>query len=250
MKKLIFFKKIRVKMLLLCLSAVSGAQVLAEQSQSSQMQSSNLIQLSRTEITQQAVNYVEQLFPKPQVGELSYQAVPLDRRIKIKPCDQPLQYVIPGKATLNKRTTVQVSCQGPKYWNLYVQVKVKRMVPMVVAKHNLAPGTVINSENIAVIMKDASQVRGRALQSADSLYGAKASRYVTAGQPVTMRKVCLVCNGDSVTIVAKLKGLQVKSTGISQQNGSLGDNIAILNSRSNKRIEAKVVAVNRVEINI
>lgn len=236
---LIFFNKIHVKLIYLTVLVLTTTQVVAEQAQ-----------LTREQISQQAVNYVEQLFPKPQVGELSYQAVPLDRRIKIKPCDTPLQFVIPGKATLNKRTTVQVSCQSPKYWNLYVQVKVKRMVPMVVAKVNLAPGTVISEQNIAVILKDASQVRGRSLQTADKLYGAKASRYVTAGQAVTMRKVCLVCNGDNVTIVAKLKGLQVKSTGISQQNGSLGDNIAILNSRSNKRIEAKVVAVNRVEINI
>jgi flagella basal body P-ring formation protein FlgA len=82
------------------------------------------------------------------------------------------------------------------------------------------------------------------------LAGAKTSRYISAGQAVTMRQVCLVCKGDPVTVIAKIKGLQVKTSGISQQNGSLGDNIAILNTRTSKRIEARVVAVNRVEINI
>ena len=51
-------------------------------------------------------------------------------------------------------------------------------------------------------------------------------------------------------IIAKIKGLQVKTSGIAQQNGSLGDNIAILNTRSKKRIDARVTAVNRVEIKI
>jgi len=243
MKKLIFFTKIRAKTLLLpLLLFVCGSTVANTHD--------DLTQFNSQQISDKAVEYVQGLFPMPKVGELSYKAVPLDRRIKIKPCGKPLQFIIPGKATLNKRTTVQVSCAGPKYWNLYVQVKVKRLVPMVVAKNNIAPGTVLNSDNLMVILKDASQVRGRALQTTKTLVGAKSSRYITSGQAVTLRKVCLVCTGDKVTVIAKVKGLQVKTSGISQQNGSLGDNIAILNARTNKRIEAKVVAVNRVEINI
>lgn len=214
------------------------------------VQNEPLETLTPEQISAKAIAYIENLFPKPAVGELTYEAVSLDRRIKIKPCGQSLQLQIPGKSNLKKRTTVQMSCPGPKPWNLYVQVKIKRMMPMVVAKNNLAPGTLLSYNNISVIMKDASQIRGRTLTKPNTLYGARSSRYISAGQAVTLRQICLVCKGDSVTVIAKIKGLQVKTSGIAQQNGSLGDNIAILNRRSSKRIEARVVAVNRVEINI
>jgi flagella basal body P-ring formation protein FlgA len=242
MKKLMFFIKIAVKILLLSLIPLNHG--LAS------TQAIELNQYTSKQITAKAVAYVQELFPQPQLGELSFQAVPLDRRIKIKPCADELKMTIPGSATLNKRTTVQVSCQSLKHWNIYVQVKVKKMIPMVVARGNLAPGTLITHSNVSVILKDASQVRGRSLTDPAPLFGAKTSRYITSGQAVTQRQICLVCKGDHVTVIARIKGLQVKTSGISQQNGSLGDNIAILNTRTSKRIKARVVAVNKVEINI
>jgi flagella basal body P-ring formation protein FlgA len=254
MKKLIYFilNPLKTVILTLCLFIYATA-TLADSSAIKAGTASTIKSaktLSPEEIGEKAVAYVSGLFPEPEVGELSYKFVPLDKRIKIKPCDDDLHLAIPGSSSLSKRTAVQISCHSPKSWNLYVQVKITKMIPVVVAKHNLAPGSVITNDSVAVIMKDSTQIRGRALRQPRQLFGAKASRYITAGQAVTLRQVCLVCKGDMVTVVAKLKGLKVKTTGISQQNGSLGDNIAILNSRTNKRIDARVVAVNRVEINI
>lgn len=246
MKKLINFIKIPAKILLLGIFVAP----LSYPAMATPSDNEQLTTYTREQISAKAIEYVENLFPAPEVGELTYEAVSLDKRIKIKPCGQPLRIQIPGKANLKKRTTVQMNCPGPKPWNLYVQVKIKRMMPMVVAKNNLAPGTLLSDNNISVIMKDASQIRGRTLNTPNTLYGARSSRYISAGQPVTLRQICLVCKGDAVTVIAKIKGLQVKTSGIAQQNGSLGDNIAILNRRSSKRIEARVVAVNRVEINI
>ena len=242
MKKLIFFtvKPLKYVILALCLS-VQATPLSKPVSNGT---------LTPSIITKEAMNYVKTLFPAPEQGELSYQAVPLDRRIKIKPCDKQLQYSIPSNAALSKQTTVLVRCATDRPWSLYVQVKIKTLLPIVVARSSMAPGTLISAGNVTTVLKDASLVRGRVLQNIKVLAGAKTSRYISAGQAVTMRQVCLVCKGDSVTVIAKIKGLQVKTSGIAQQNGSLGDNIAILNSRTSKRIEARVVAVNRVEINI
>jgi flagella basal body P-ring formation protein FlgA len=241
MKMLIFFIKNALKVLIstTCLLQFNVAMA--------NVQSKNI---EKQQIEQQAVDYVQSLFPPPKSGKLSYKVVPLDRRIKIKPCDSPLQLNIPGSATLDKQTTVRVRCTSGKAWNLYVQVRITQLLRVVVAKVNLSPGTVINENNVMVMLKDSHQIRGRTLQHIKTLQGAKASRHISAGQAVTLRQVCLVCKGDNVTIIATFKGLQVKTSGIAQQNGSLGDNIVILNARSNKRVDARVVAVNRVEIKI
>ena len=206
--------------------------------------------ITEQQIIETAIQHVKTLFPQPEIGTLSFAAVPIDHRIKIKPCNQPLKAKIPNKASLNKRTTVQISCDSPKHWKMYIQIKIQRIMPMVVAKSDLASGTMLSTNNLIIIMKDSSQIRGRILHQPDILYGARVSRYIRAGQPITMRQICLVCKGDNVTIIAKIKGLQIKTSGIAQQSGSLGDNIAILNKSSGKRIEAKVIAVNQVQVNI
>ncbi|MCJ8269208.1 MAG: flagellar basal body P-ring formation chaperone FlgA [Psychrosphaera sp.] len=206
MKKLIFFILNPLKTVILTLCLFTYATAALANSTTINTGTASTINSAKTlthlEIGEKAVAYVKALFPAPEVGELSYKFVPLDRRIKIKPCDDDLHLAIPGSASLSKRTAVQISCHSPKSWNLYVQVKITKMIPVVVAKHNLAPGSVITSDSVAVIMKDSTQIRGRALQQPRQLFGAKASRYITAGQAVTLRQVCLVCKGDMVTIVA------------------------------------------------
>lgn len=203
-----------------------------------------------TQIVQLAEDYVKDLFPSPEEGQTHYQGVALDKRIKINPCVAPLQISIPGSAKLTKQTTVLLRCPDSTSWSLYVQVKILQQVPIVVAQSTLAPGTVLGEEHLTTMMVDISQIRGLTLKDPGPLLGAKISRFISAGQPVTMSQVCLVCQGDNVTVIAKLKGLRVKTSGISQQSGSLGDNIAILNQRTSKRIKARVVGVNQVEINL
>lgn len=242
MKKL---KKFIVKSHYFAAYAVLALLSISVQSTDQTLQSYNAEQIEAM-----AQQYVENLFPPPQEGKTEYHTLPLDKRINIKPCAAPLQISIPGSATLSKQTTVLLRCPDDVGWNLYVQVRIKQMIPVVVSRTTLAPGTVISEDNVSTMMVDISQIRGQTLKEPSPLIGAKISRYVAAGQAVTLRQVCLVCKGDSVTVVAKLNGLQVKTTGISQQNGSLGDNIAILNQRTSKRIKATVVAVNRVEVNL
>lgn len=242
MKKLKNFMPKPFYFILCLLCALNPQAVFANQSQ--------VKTYTAVQIAQMAQNYVEELFPPPPEGKTEYSAVPLDKRIKIKPCAAPLQITIPGNAKLTKQTTVLLRCPDAAAWNLYVQVKIRQLVPIVVARTTLAPGIVVTEDHVTTRMVDVSQVRGKTLKDPAPLFGAKINRYISAGQAVTMRQVCLVCKGDNVTVVAKLKGLRVKTTGISQQSGSLGDNIAILNHRTSKRIKARVVAVNQVEISL
>lgn len=241
MKMLIFFITNALKILICAVFLLQTKLTVAS------VQEKNI---GKQQLEQKAVDYIRTLFPPPELGEFSYKAVPLDRRIKIKPCDNELHLSIPGNATLKQQTTVLVRCTAAKPWNLYVQVRTTRLLPVVVAKVSLSPGMVMSQDNVTVMLKDSRQIRGRSLQHPATLYGARASRHISAGQTVTLRQVCLVCKGDNVVIIAKTRGLQVKTSGIAQQNGSLGDNIVILNPRSSKRIDARVVAVNRVEIDI
>ncbi len=197
-----------------------------------------------------AEEFVKKQYPVPESGDITIKSVPLDRRIRIKPCKSDLSLSIAGNRGISRQTTVQIRCNDESSWNLYVQVRITEMQNVVVAKSHISPGTVMTEEILSVVLKDKAQIRGYTLDNPSIIIGAKSSRHIANGQIVTTKHVCMVCKGESVTIIANVDGLTVQTTGIAQENGSIGDTIAVLNKRSNRRIDARVVSVNQVLVNM
>ena len=62
--------------------------------------------------------------------------------------------------------------------------------------------------------------------------------------------LCFVCKGDRITISAEVGKMKVKTAGIAQQDGVVGDNIQVLNASSKKTVIARVASVERVVIQL
>jgi flagella basal body P-ring formation protein FlgA len=60
--------------------------------------------------------------------------------------------------------------------------------------------------------------------------------------------LCYVCKGDSIVINASIGGLSIKTNGVAQQDGNLGDTIMVRNSHSKKVIDAKVTKSSEVSV--
>jgi flagella basal body P-ring formation protein FlgA len=56
-----------------------------------------------------------------------------------------------------------------------------------------------------------------------------------------------VCKGDNVSITSGSKLIAVKTLGIAQQDGILGDTINVTNQRSGKTVRGRVVGVAAVQ---
>ena len=75
-------------------------------------------------------------------------------------------------------------------------------------------------------------------------------RRVTDGQAIQSNMLCFVCKGDRITITAEIAGMEVKTAGIAQQDGVVGDNIKVINSSSQKAVIARVASPEEVVIHL
>jgi len=196
-----------------------------------------------------AKTHVEQNIHLPDNAIVEVTPSKIDPRIVIKPCKEPLQANIPENRA-GRNLNIKISCSDSTPWNIYLPVKVKTLVPVVVATTRLNKGSSLTKDNIQVKFVDQKSIRGERISKVEDIYGAKTKRNISANKPITARNICYVCKGELVTVVAKSDSFMIKTTGTAMNNGSLGQQIKVKNERSGRVVTAKVNAINKVEITL
>lgn len=175
--------------------------------------------------------------------------VDIDQRIVIPDCPQGFSYNA-DQASLNQSyISVRVSCRNND-WYLFTSAHVNRTRQVIVTSGMISPGTVLTSENLQAADIDVNRLRHTAYTDIDELVGARMKRRVRDGQPVQSNMLCFVCKGDRITISAKLSGMQVKTAGIAQQDGVVGDTIQVVNANSQKAVIAEVASAQEVVVSL
>lgn len=208
----------------------------------------NLAQLKVIEMAEEFVTAQLEI-TKNQNSELTVKAMPLDPRIKIPDC--PVPYEITTKNSILGMTNVTVKASCPtKDWFLYFVIRVKEMQPVVVATSSFSPGTILTKDNTQLEMRDKKLLRVSTFEDKESVLGARIKRRIRPGQPIQPNQLCFVCKGDSITITASSSALTLKTSGIAQQDGNIGDTIRVRNNSSKKVITALVTDLKKVSVNI
>lgn len=170
----------------------------------------------------------------------------LDPRLGPKECDHALQFSFAGP--VNNQATVQIRCQSPQPWQLFVSARFTQQTEAVLSVRNITLGSLITADMLSMGQADLRLARGSLIKNPALVVGARVKRSLSAGQVVTLQDLCLVCKGDLVTISGLNNGLEVRTVGIAQMDGILGDQIRVTNRQSNRTVVAEVVAVKKVEI--
>lgn len=174
---------------------------------------------------------------------------PIDKRIHIPVCDSPFIPYASHQSLQQSNVTVKVSCESSD-WYLYVMVKVQQTQPVVVATSALSPGSIIGKNDITLVNMDKNQLRKSTFADIDDVIGARSKRRLRSGQPVSPDSLCFVCKGDAVTIHANIGGIEVKTTGMALEDGVIGEQILVQNSRSERTLNAKVTSHADVAVNL
>ncbi len=200
------------------------------------------------EVASFAEEYVRQQVPVPPQAKVNIKAASLDARLKLGNCTKPLIANIPNGA-IRKNTVVKVICPQPQ-WDIYVPVKVRTLLPVVVATKTLSPGTVLNKNTLSVVYKETHLLRGGIVSLPEKLFRTRVKRTIPAGKAVSTRDICYVCKGDKVIIWAKKGSLTIKTTGFAIGNAALGDTIKARNAKTKKVVVGTVAGIGVVEVNI
>ncbi|NTS75407.1 flagellar basal body P-ring formation protein FlgA [Catenovulum sp. SM1970] len=205
---------------------------------------------SKQEIQHLAQEHAESIFPKNDEEELKAQASAIDSRIKIKPCQQALSLSAPNFSSFSRNLTVRVRCLDEEGWSLYVPIRLKVLVPIVVASTNIAKGDTLSASNVKRAKVDKTYARKDQITDEKLVIGSKAKRQIRSGQAILNSNLCFVCKGELVTIQAKTKGLSVKTSGIALSDGAFGDVISVRNTSSKRTVQGRVVGVGKIEISL
>jgi flagellar basal body P-ring formation protein FlgA len=206
------------------------------------------IKLDSAYIENLAKTYLQQQLDIPDKGKLNIILSPIDPRVKIKTCDQPLVLNIPENHN-SRNVNVKISCKNSNPWWIFIPAKISVTIPIVIAANYIARGSTLNSSNIQIVQRDAFNVRGEFYSDITELNGVKSTKSISKGKIVTKKIICLVCKGERVTIKASSTNFAIQTTGIALSDGILEQSIEVKNSRSGRTISARVKAAGQVEIN-
>lgn len=184
-----------------------------------------------------------------QENSLSVRATPIDSRIDIPLCPSGITFNASNEALEQSHITVKAFCAETN-WYLYLMVKALRMQDVVVLSRAVGPGTILSKNNLSVVKMDKNKLRKSTFSDISEIVGARIKKRIRAGQAIDPNQLCFVCKGDTILITASAGDLKIKTNGIAQQDGNIGDTIKVQNTNSKKLVYAQVVSTREVLVQI
>ncbi|MGU5624775.1 flagellar basal body P-ring formation chaperone FlgA [Aeromonas caviae] len=197
---------------------------------------------------EQAQAFVLDQLDIPLDAQADVKAGTIDERLPLTRCEDALTISLPARMEIRRNTTVYLKCEGDKSWDLYLPVRVSIQKPYVTVAVPIAKGDILSEPMLTLAYQDQTLIRGDYLTDPTALIGVRSKRELKPGQPIRLTQVCVVCKGDQVTLSAENSSMQIKTMARALQDGSFGDMIRLVNTRSGRTVQGQVSAVGSVVV--
>ncbi|WP_324021105.1 flagellar basal body P-ring formation chaperone FlgA [Aeromonas caviae] len=197
---------------------------------------------------EQAQAFVLDQLDIPLDAQADVKASTIDERLPLTRCEDALTISLPARMEIRRNTTVYLKCEGEKSWDLYLPVRVSIQKPYVTVAVPVAKGDILSEPMLTLAYQDQTLIRGDYLTDPTALIGVRSKRELKPGQPIRLTQVCVVCKGDQVTLSAENNSMQIKTMARALQDGSFGDMIRLVNTRSGRTVQGQVSAVGSVVV--
>ena len=199
-------------------------------------------------LQEQAQAFVLDQLDIPLDAQADVKAGTIDERLPLTRCEDALTISLPARMEIRRNTTVYLKCEGDKSWDLYLPVRVSIQKPYVTVAVPVAKGDILSEPMLTLAYQDQTLIRGDYLTDPTALIGVRSKRELKPGQPIRLTQVCVVCKGDQVTLSAENSSMQIKTMARALQDGSFGDMIRLVNTRSGRAVQGQVSAVGSVVV--
>lgn len=199
-------------------------------------------------LQEQAQAFVLDQLDIPLDAQADVKAGTIDERLPLTRCEDALTISLPARMEIRRNTTVYLKCEGEKSWDLYLPVRISIQKPYVTVAVPVAKGDILSEPMLTLAYQDQTLIRGDYLTDPTALIGVRSKRELKPGQPIRLTQVCVVCKGDQVTLSAENSSMQIKTMARALQDGSFGDMIRLVNTRSGRTVQGQVSAVGSVVV--
>ncbi len=198
------------------------------------------------EIEKTAATYI-----KSRIASGDVQAAPLDTRLRLPLCDQPLDPFLRPGTSIKARTSVGVRCSGSRPWKVYLPVEMVVVRYVLVTRQVLRVGHVITEADLTTDQRDVSRMIGGYYTEPRELVGQRVRQQLVTGRVIAPNMVeadDIIRRGQSVTLVVKSAVLNINMAGKAMSDGALHQRIKVMNSNSGRIVEGIVRSPEHVEI--
>jgi flagella basal body P-ring formation protein FlgA len=176
---------------------------------------------------------------------------PIEAHSQSEKCMRPIRAFIPSGQHMKDRITIELRCQDPQPWHLYVPVRIVSTSPVAVAVHAIIAGTVIKESDLRVEEHDVSDLPLGFLDDPAVAVGLTAGRPISGGAYLTNQQLLApkaVQRGQSVTLLADAGGISVRMAGKALSDGVINQRVRVQNLSSGKIVEGIARSQEVVEI--
>ena len=175
----------------------------------------------------------------------------IDSRLRLPLCTVPLEGFLPPGSSRAGNITVGIPCDGAKPWSIYVNAQVKLMRPVLVLANPVSRRQVIGESDLQLETRDVGRLSGGYISDPRDVIGLQAKSTLRAGYVLSARVLTqprLVRRGQTVIVLARSQGFEVRSAGRALQDGVAGEQISVENLDSNRVIQGIVAEAGLVRV--
>ena len=149
------------------------------------------------------------------------------------------------------RVLIELRCQGPSRWTLYVPARLVGTTPVVLARHAIIAGTVLGLGDLVTEQHDVTALPPGYLNDPAIALGMTASRAIAGGAILTNQQLAgtkTVQRGQTVTLLARADGISVRMPGKALADGFVNQRVRVENLSSGRIVEGIARSDQLVEI--
>jgi len=194
--------------------------------------------------------YVEQNINLP--GEYEMSLTPLDSRLNLPQCTEPLEAFTTTDLIKAGRTTIGVRCNAEKKWSIFTSVIIKTYQMVVVLSQPIQRGEIITRQHLAIEKREVSTLRENFVTQLEQIENKQAMRQLSTGTILSLRYIVepkLIKRGDKVVISTTKPDFSIRMSGIAMMDGTKEQLISVKNQNSGRLINATVIEPGLVSVN-
>ncbi|MEY3807285.1 MAG: flagellar basal body P-ring formation protein FlgA [Pseudomonadota bacterium] len=185
-------------------------------------------------------------------GEYEVTVTPLDSRLDLPQCDEPLEAFTTTDAIKAGRVTIGVRCNDiEKKWSIFTSAILKTYQIVVVLSQPIQRGEIITRAHLAMEKRETSNLRDDFVTQLEHVENKQATRQLKVGTILSLKNVVepiLIKRGDKVVISTKKSDFSIKMSGIAITDGIKNQLIKVKNQNSGRIINATVVEPGLVSV--
>jgi flagella basal body P-ring formation protein FlgA len=185
-------------------------------------------------------------------GEYEVSLTPLDSRLNLPQCTDPLEAYTTNNIIKAGRTTIGVRCNTGKKWSIFTSAIIKTYQMVVVLSHPIQRGEIITRDHLAVEKREGSNLREDFATQLEQVENKQVTRQLNSGTILSLRNLAeprLIKRGDKVVISSTKPNFSIKMSGVAMMDGTKGQLIRIKNQNSGRLINATVIEPGLVSVN-